>query len=1537
MATSINKKDTLTTVLTYKGSEGIYNIADLGEFGTYFNNGIKVTIKARRNGIERKRSYNANEISNFRERDINTFAYDRIDGLVIQPKNVRSDTGDYGRNRIFIREASIPKGIQDAIDSGIVEASSFTLKADQITVSVEDSSNINYTPSFSVKTDGIEQGLGYKYYIDFGGFGNPFPTDAETDASITFKVTDLFTNTPYYITQYWSGVEKDNGGGGGGGTEDIWGCTDSNASNYNASATKDDDSCEYGPVKTGCTDPNALNFDELAEEDDGTCKYPIQGCTDSIATNYNPQATINDGSCEYDNSAPDIESVIENSLKSLISNIVGEYTPTTTEEDPNTLPITEKDRFLKYAIIDDKGNRNLLVNWVRGGELNQVDGEIDVLDSIVVKLANPINTNVERLDKVDIFNTPYYPLSIEFDLSKAAAIQKIEQLTPNFQTEVEEGKINEYSDYQSINNLTLSSQENIQKKVFDHFLQKDNQLVKLNTDFTDFKNFVKFSSAEERVINFHYKIQDIESYTSQSNVVSQSVASEVYKTAELNKLDEKIRNVKNSFDDYEYFLYNDSGSFYSSSYVSSSDAIYASWPKQVGSEEITSGTFTSEVSLVGETSASDTLSLTTGLEYNLTFEKTSGNNKPLIIYYNGQQLNNSFIFSNDTHSISFRAKDGDGSDTFKVVSTSTDADYTLNNFSVKEKQSLQSSTNVSTWYEDLKEVARDYDNLNRDSFRNNTPEHIREDENSEEYVLFVDMIGQLFDEIWLYSKELGNLYDWNLDKTKGLSSDLSIVLLNMYANNLDSGFSEKDIWEYILGVTTDETDIGAVSNNFSFENQQKETIRRLLTNLPHLLKHKGTERAVRALVNSYGIPESTLFIKEFGSLKSPLGLEQEFKKETYTYELLFNDDDEYIEVDDTTISPFTAFELNYRWIGDPISTTIVSASSTTGDASFTLDIENTSGNDGKLVLNIKSGSTDLEVSSSATASLFDGEYWNILVQEAEPGSFEFYTYKFNRIFGEFDVQQSDTVTTSSVSITGSTQFKFGQDSTDGLGFSGAVDELRVWSSTLSENDFEQHTKFPTSVRLENPLLIPSDLKVRVDITQQPGTNLSQNGKLPNLVFNPLYPTEVTASNFEVSDFNSVTREDYILAPNIGDDKLGNNKVRYGLTQTLSGDTLTPNIEAYGRNSESIQEVTDTNDLIIGFSPTDILNQIILEHFGSTDLVNEYGDPLDTYNTEYDSLRTLVENFFSDISSNRKTKFFIDYIRNFDKTLFNNIQKFVPGKSNLTTSIFIEPHLLDRSKAKRLGKAETANLANQGRQIDEVTIVQQTDYTTFDNVESPIKTKPSITDLERYVGQLLSIDLDENGEANVILTQDEVGGFLNQNTDVILLRNSFEDSVIFANRPDEDMRVAVRNDRNERFVFEFRKWDYESRLQQIESLIGNIPLGDRTESNQTYAELAREYGFLKLLDRKLFLISATFVGDKPGVPATFEDLPIAFREVSRVSGGGLNQSRKVTIGGITYVIDEIPNSGEELSTTTENSKTSRTIAIDPDGDIKLTVE
>jgi hypothetical protein len=84
----------------------------------------------------------------------------------------------------------------------------------------------------------------------------------------------------------------------------VYGCTNDAAPNYNSDATVDDGSCEPNPPppRPGCTDPEAENYDDDAQEDDGSCTYPpepVYGCMDSEADNYDSEATEDDGSCEY--------------------------------------------------------------------------------------------------------------------------------------------------------------------------------------------------------------------------------------------------------------------------------------------------------------------------------------------------------------------------------------------------------------------------------------------------------------------------------------------------------------------------------------------------------------------------------------------------------------------------------------------------------------------------------------------------------------------------------------------------------------------------------------------------------------------------------------------------------------------------------------------------------------------------------------------------------------------------------------------------------------------------------------------------------------------------------------------------------------------------------------------------------------------------------------------------------------------------------------------------------------------------------------
>ena len=47
----------------------------------------------------------------------------------------------------------------------------------------------------------------------------------------------------------------------------------------------------------GCTDVNALNYDESAEYNDGSCIDVVEGCTDASACNYDALANTEDGSC----------------------------------------------------------------------------------------------------------------------------------------------------------------------------------------------------------------------------------------------------------------------------------------------------------------------------------------------------------------------------------------------------------------------------------------------------------------------------------------------------------------------------------------------------------------------------------------------------------------------------------------------------------------------------------------------------------------------------------------------------------------------------------------------------------------------------------------------------------------------------------------------------------------------------------------------------------------------------------------------------------------------------------------------------------------------------------------------------------------------------------------------------------------------------------------------------------------------------------------------------------------------------------------
>ena len=381
---------------------------------------------------------------------------------------------------------------------------------------------------------------------------------------------------------------------------------------------------------------------------------------------------------------------------------------------------------------------------------------------VTVKLYEPLPGTYDIKDRLSVVE--FVNDSLVYEVDSSVTIDQVKPTAlraPNFNLDlVDENVIpSQYFNYDELFSYQVGSSTN---EIFSLFSEKG---AEISINHTDFGNFIHFSSAEERLLNFKYKLDLIDTYNANLASIQNSVTSTGTQgsTEQFNGL---IRGIVNNFDHYERYLYYESGS----------DA----WPKSTAT-------------------------------------------KP---YINKQ--------STDPEAIS--------------------------------------------WFTARRSEATYFDKQNPHQLLNTVPTYLRDDPNNEKYSIFIHMIAQHFDTLWLYSKSVTDKYDADNRLDKGISKDLvGEALKNFGIKIYTSNKSTEELFSSLIGQPynqgTEQLDYYITGSLIgvdtpiapsSFNNYQKEIQKRIYHNLSYLVKTKGTERGLRALINCFGIPSDILSIKTYG-------------------------------------------------------------------------------------------------------------------------------------------------------------------------------------------------------------------------------------------------------------------------------------------------------------------------------------------------------------------------------------------------------------------------------------------------------------------------------------------------------------------------------------------------------------------------------------------------------------------------------------------------------------------------------------------------
>jgi hypothetical protein len=627
-------------------------------------------------------------------------------------------------------------------------------------------------------------------------------------------------------------------------------------------------------------------------------------------------------------------------------------------------------------------------------------------------------------------------------------------------------------------------------------------------------------------------------------------------------------------------------------------------------------------------------------------------------------------------------------------------------------QARTTSAEGKAYFNSLLAKAEIYDKANLHSLQNNLPRYII-DSSEDEYVLFINMIGQHFDILWTYIRNLTSIHSREEHPKDGMPNDLLYQVAQSMGFELLNGKSSSDLWKYSLG--TDENGNSLSDMSISDSDNTKEIWRRIVNNLPYILKTKGTSRSIKALLACYGIPSTLLTIKEYGGPSTFTDNDHypEYVHDVY-YNALFTTSCS-LSIPETSDIPVDTMEFRFKTDNNFTyqSGSKYSIISIDGSDGLVLEKQDSTSNLGKLSFRHPSGFISMSISN---LEIFDNSWHSVQITETLPSSYTASLKVAKSLYGKNIYVKSssyifpppfnpeDIIFNASPLIIADNESAFNGTSITRL--NGHFHEIRLWSGSLNDATLIEHSLSPNSYTYNvnrfnlstgqeagepyNRLI--QRYTLNKDIHSSSGSyyvrsvhpNLSINASQQGALF-----VELADSTSGSIKFESFEDAYYTPSPSLGGNTLYTNKIRIESSSIQTNKRL--NTKTRVERSSFDRYSIDSNKVGVYFSPQTAINEDIFNQLGYFEIDDYIGNPSDEYNSHYTDLNNFAIQYWKKYDNRNDFESYFRALGIYDFTLFKYIKRLLPAHSNPIVGLTIEPNVLERSKVKLLNKPEIEDL------------------------------------------------------------------------------------------------------------------------------------------------------------------------------------------------------------------------------------------------------